>query len=236
MDSGRRRGPVRRDSSRRRLLFRVEVDWLPKRKPWDWLDLLIVPVVLAIVGFVFTSSENRATRVAAEQRAQDEALQAYLDQLGQMLLDGEKPLRESKEGDEVRTLARARALTVLNRLDGRRKATVVQFLYESGLIGRLESPKSMGSMTMDPSPAGGAAGQRGGRDGLERNRAHDRGSEVRSPTRPQHRHPFWREARPLHPAPPPRRDHLPDRRRWVGRIISSNYRLVVARLDTGFGG
>jgi hypothetical protein len=49
----------------------------------------------------------------ADRRAQDEALQAYLEQIGQLLL--EKNLRDSKEGDEVRTLARARTLTVLRR-------------------------------------------------------------------------------------------------------------------------
>jgi uncharacterized protein YjbI with pentapeptide repeats/drug/metabolite transporter superfamily protein YnfA len=103
---------------------------------WDWLDLLIIPVVLAIGGYLFTRSENRATRTSAEQRAQDEALQAYLDQIGQMLLDKEKPLRQSNEADEVRTLARARTLTVLERLDGDRKGSVARFLYESGLINR----------------------------------------------------------------------------------------------------
>jgi hypothetical protein len=103
---------------------------------WQWLDLLIIPAVLAIGGYLFTRAENRATRVAAEQRAQDEALQAYLDQMGQLLLDKERPLRQSKEGDEERTLARARTLTVLERLDGDRKGSVARFLYESGLINR----------------------------------------------------------------------------------------------------
>jgi uncharacterized protein YjbI with pentapeptide repeats len=68
------------------------------------------------------------------QRAQDAALQAYLDQMSQLLLDKAPPLRQSEEDSEVRTLARARTLTVLSRLDGDRKAQVVQFLYESGLI------------------------------------------------------------------------------------------------------
>ena len=107
----------------------------PGRTVWDWLDLLIVPAVLAVVGYVFTRSESQATREAAERRAQDEALQAYLDQMGQMLLDQERPLRQSKDGDEVRTLARARTLTVLPRLDRDRKGSIIQFLYESGLIG-----------------------------------------------------------------------------------------------------
>lgn len=68
------------------------------------------------------------------QRAQDEALQAYFDQMSQLLLDKDRPLRESEEGDEVRTLARAWTLTVLTRLDGERKGSIVRFLYEAGLI------------------------------------------------------------------------------------------------------
>jgi hypothetical protein len=109
----------------------------PKRTPWDWVDLLIVPLVLALGGYLFNRSENRATRGAAKQRARDEALQAYLDQMGQMLLDKERPLRRSKGGDEertLRTLARARTLTVLEVLDASRRSRVVRFLYEAQLL------------------------------------------------------------------------------------------------------
>ena len=101
---------------------------------WDWLDLLIIPAVLAIGGYLFTRSENRATRVAAEQRAQDEALQAYLDGMSQLVTDKDRPLHRSPRSDRLRTVARARTLTVLSRLDGDRKARVMQFLYESVLI------------------------------------------------------------------------------------------------------
>jgi len=65
------------------------------------------------------------------QRAQDDAVQAYLDQMSDLLLDEARPLRQSAEGDEVRSLARARTLTVLSRLGGVLKGNVVQFLYES---------------------------------------------------------------------------------------------------------
>ena len=56
-----------------------------------------------------------AERELAEQRAQDEALQAYLDQMNNLLL--EHNLRDSEPGIEVPTLARARTLTVLSTLD-----------------------------------------------------------------------------------------------------------------------
>jgi len=57
--------------------------------------------------------------------------------MGQLLLDKEQPLRQSKEEDKGRTLARARTLTVLTRLEkGERKGSVVRFLFESGLINK----------------------------------------------------------------------------------------------------
>jgi uncharacterized protein YjbI with pentapeptide repeats len=113
--------------------------WTGLTKPqqrtfWDWLSLLIVPIVLALGGYLFNRSESRRTKEDADQRAQDDALQAYLDHIGELLLDKDKPLRDSKEDDEVRTLARARTLTVLTRLDGNRKGSVLRFLYEARLI------------------------------------------------------------------------------------------------------
>jgi len=112
---------------------------------WDWLQLLIVPLALVGIGLVFDLrqqdvEDQRAARERdlAEQRAQDEALQAYFDQMSTLLL--EKDLRLSIEGKatvnsiEARVLARARTLTVLPRLDGDRKANVVVFLHEADLI------------------------------------------------------------------------------------------------------
>jgi Pentapeptide repeats (8 copies) len=104
---------------------------------WGWLDLLIVPAVLAIGGYLFNSSQNQATQRAAERRAQDEALQAYLDQIGQLLL--EKGLRRSVENGgensgEARVLARARTLSVLRMLNPERKTNVVLFLQEASVI------------------------------------------------------------------------------------------------------
>jgi hypothetical protein len=110
----------------------------PAKTLWDWLDLLIVPIVLAIGGFLFTRSETRATQAAAERRAQEGALQAYLDHMSAMLLPNkdQPSLYRAHPGDSLSSVARARTLTVLPRLDGDRKARVVQFLYESGLIAK----------------------------------------------------------------------------------------------------
>jgi uncharacterized protein YjbI with pentapeptide repeats len=113
---------------------------------WDWLQLLSVlaiPVVLAAAGFYFEAQldqrqrqiENQRAeveRTIEEQRAQDAALQAYLDQPSQLLL--EKGLRNAQPDDAVSVVTRARTLTILDRVDGARKRSVLLFLYESGLI------------------------------------------------------------------------------------------------------
>jgi uncharacterized protein YjbI with pentapeptide repeats len=110
---------------------------------WDWLQLLIIPAVLAIGGYVFnltvsrneqksTQLRDRTERQIALDSQQEAALQAYIDKMSELLL--EKKLRGSAPEDEVRKVARVRTLTVLQRLDTRRKGSVLQFLHESGLI------------------------------------------------------------------------------------------------------
>jgi hypothetical protein len=115
----------------------------PGKTLWDWLQLLIVPVVLALGGVwlnqVQKSREERKTQQQAKlehELAQDNhqevLLQTYIDKMSEILL--EKRLRTSQPEDEVRKIARVRTLMVLSRLDGVRKGSVLQFLHESGLI------------------------------------------------------------------------------------------------------
>jgi hypothetical protein len=103
---------------------------------WDWIKLLIIPAAIAAAGVWFNQQQREREQDIAQQHTQDEALQAYLDHISQLLTDKVPSLRNAQPDDEVRTLARARTLTVLPRLDGRRKGTVVRFLYEANLIKR----------------------------------------------------------------------------------------------------
>jgi hypothetical protein len=50
---------------------------------WDWLNLLVVPVVIAGVGIWFNRQQRERELEIAEHRTQDEALQAYLDVMSQ---------------------------------------------------------------------------------------------------------------------------------------------------------
>jgi uncharacterized protein YjbI with pentapeptide repeats len=104
----------------------------PRKTLWDWLQLFIVPLALAAIGLWFSAQQDTRQQQLEEQRAQNAALQAYLDQMSQLMLQG--GLRSSDKDSEVRTLARARTQTVLGQLDSDRKASVVQFLYEASLI------------------------------------------------------------------------------------------------------
>jgi hypothetical protein len=125
------------------------VEFRPKKTLWDWLQLLIVPIVLSFITVAFTwqqdarqqeAEKRRAEfdRQIEEHRADDTALQAYLDQMGTLLI--QRDLRHSTEDNatedskEARTLARARTLTVLGRLDASRKTQVMRFLAEAGLV------------------------------------------------------------------------------------------------------
>jgi hypothetical protein len=113
-----------------------------------WLELLVVPMVLVGIGLLFEMQQadrQRATETQqqelAEQRAQDEALQAYLNQMSSLLL--KRDLRAPGEDSEVRTLARARTLTVLGRLDPSGKTALMQFLVEADLVQRVDRRNSI---------------------------------------------------------------------------------------------
>lgn len=107
------------------------------RTLWDWLQLLVVSAMIAGVGLWFSWEQGDAQRnsaesiargqqVAEDQRAQDTALQSYVDQMSTLMEDGK--LRTSQPGSDERALARTRTLTVLRRAtDAERKRTVVRF-------------------------------------------------------------------------------------------------------------
>ena len=122
-------------------------DYYPSKTLWDWMQLLGVPVVLAVAALWFNATENRRDqRIAdqnratdqsiAEDRQQEAALETYFATMRTLVLD--KKLRESDEADTsgVRAVARAQTLTTLRRLNGERRGTVVRFLHESHLITR----------------------------------------------------------------------------------------------------
>ena len=102
---------------------------------WDWLELLLVPFILGTFGLFWTTAQEDARQQRIEDyRAQDAALQAYLEQMSAVLLR-ENSLREpGADNDEVRALARARTLRILRTVDELRKTEVISFLQEADLV------------------------------------------------------------------------------------------------------
>jgi uncharacterized protein YjbI with pentapeptide repeats len=118
---------------------------LGEKTYWDWMELLVIPVVLATGAWWLNKSERENEREIAEknrkedreiadERRNQSTLEAYFDRMVELLLEHDLMDNES-EREVLSTIARTRTLAVLRSLDGRRKGHVVQFLYESGLIG-----------------------------------------------------------------------------------------------------
>jgi uncharacterized protein YjbI with pentapeptide repeats len=94
--------------------------------------LSVVTILAAILTNLYSNRQKETELAIASEKQRKDDLQAYIDKISELLLD--KQLRESKPDDEVRKIARVRTMTVLRGLDPMRKGSVLQFLYESGLI------------------------------------------------------------------------------------------------------
>src|SRR5215216_5667128 len=157
--------PKQEDAVRKRMRRSGSLQRTQQRKAWtrrdlgrmtlrEWLPIvgaLLVSVVIALgiwgITWQLEKLENQraeAERELAEQRAQDEALQAYLDQMSQLILDRKlleieqgNPVHEP--GNPVHTLAQARTSTAILRLDAEHNESVTHFLITSGLAVRSEA-------------------------------------------------------------------------------------------------
>lgn len=119
---------------------------------WDWMQLFLVPLVLALAAFGLALAQDtrqqeqedkraKRERERAEENAREETLRTYLQQMSQLMLEtpltlpNKRGTRPSQSERNAVTLARTLTLTALSRLDGVRKGRVVQFLTEARLIG-----------------------------------------------------------------------------------------------------
>ncbi|MEM6253640.1 MAG: pentapeptide repeat-containing protein [Cyanobacteria bacterium P01_D01_bin.156] len=128
----------------------------PGKSLWDGLNVLGVPLVLAILGAWFQKTQQeQAERTAREQREQDadeireEVLQLYFDRISTLLIDknlmaiasrGANASTENKELLESSLdVIRARTLSILRRFENDldRKSSVIRFLAEAEIISRL---------------------------------------------------------------------------------------------------
>jgi hypothetical protein len=113
-------------------LFNVNVPGLRGKTLWDWLQLLIIPAMLAVVGYAFNHTSSRNAQRTATDNQREAALESWINTMSDLLL--KVHLGELKLDEGVREIARVHALTVLRRLDGTRKGSVIQYLSETGRL------------------------------------------------------------------------------------------------------
>ncbi len=110
---------------------------------WDWLQLLgvlAIPLVVAGATLLFgiqqanlANQQHENDQKQALDQQQAAILQTYIDNIQDLLLHDN--LLKSKPGDVIAILARARTLSAMRQLDGKRNSFLVQFLQDAGLIG-----------------------------------------------------------------------------------------------------
>lgn len=109
---------------------------------WDWMELLIIPLVLALGAFFLNRSEraierentNKRTELEieiAKDRQQEAAFQSYIDRISGLLIENRLLTTELRE---VRDVARTLTIAVLRILNRERSNLVLQFLREAGLV------------------------------------------------------------------------------------------------------
>ena len=125
---------------------------------WDWLQLLIqvigaiaVPASIFVGLYTFTTQQkddnmrtqlqNSTSAKLADAQQQETTLQTYLNDMTTLLFD-DKLGGKAPTSAEAAIIARSKTITALSRLtDPQRKATVVEFLYESHPIGYYDFTK-----------------------------------------------------------------------------------------------
>src|SRR4051812_23693032 len=117
---------------------RSDEDFRASKTAWDWLELVAVPLMLALVAFGFATWQSSRDSHREDRQAQrdrelaraarlDDVLQAYLDGISKLVLNDGLLLSD----ENAITVARTQTLVVLQRLDGERRGNVVRSLADA---------------------------------------------------------------------------------------------------------
>ena len=120
-----------------------QYETLPPKRLWDWMDLLVIPVALGLIAYFLYRSEKRRQELMAlkklrmemsmaDERSQELALTKYFEKMTELIL--ERDLKNADEDSDVNIVAKTLTHVLLIRLNKRRKAMVVKYLYKTGLL------------------------------------------------------------------------------------------------------
>lgn len=98
---------------------------------WDWMDLLIVPLLIPISVLWLTRRAQENERRIATYKSQREQLQAYYDRITDLLV---KHKLGTTTSPELGSIARTLTLSVSSEVDDKQKGQMILFLYDTQLI------------------------------------------------------------------------------------------------------
>jgi uncharacterized protein YjbI with pentapeptide repeats len=112
-----------------------------KKSFWDWLQLLIVPLMLAFGAFYLNYASESTDKQIAKEREQQELLKDYFSKMQTLIVETKKSkelqiLNQDRLLEDFKPIAQALTLAVLDELDGKRKGKVITYLAESKFIGK----------------------------------------------------------------------------------------------------
>ncbi len=102
------------------------------KKLWDWLDLLIVPLSLILLGWIYRAYEKSKEEKKEIENQQNEIIDSYFRIVSDLIIKSN--LLDKIKNKESKIIARTRTIIAVENLEGERKGQVLQFLYESELI------------------------------------------------------------------------------------------------------
>ena len=109
----------------------------PAKTLWDWMGLLVVPFLLAILAVQFSRAQKEREIAISSFERGSAALQHHLAYMSDLLVRDDPP--DSEIAVSVSRVARARTIATLDMLTPTQKGHLVRFLVELGLI-EAESP------------------------------------------------------------------------------------------------
>lgn len=108
-----------------------------ERTIWDWVGLLGVGSAVAIVGYLFARHQRKRDEAVENERAQAEALQAFLDQMSDLMIVRKLGQGDKRpDSDPRRKVAQARTMLIFLALEEDNKRSPLRLVYELGLIGK----------------------------------------------------------------------------------------------------
>jgi hypothetical protein len=102
------------------------------RTLWDWLDLLIIPLVLVIGGWLLASADKEAAQKTEQSNQRQNILNSFIEKISSFVLV--EDFRNPKKNSEIIQIARALITSTFRQLDPERKSEALQVIYELHLI------------------------------------------------------------------------------------------------------